>query len=83
MTLASITDTSTATTDIYIDTQHGNVPLTALYDAANNLLRLSKDGQRVVIQSHTDRGSLIITLTRVSMGNFKEDVNYSLAVPSK
>lgn len=69
--------------DIYIDTSQGIVPLTALYDAANNLLRMSKDGQRVIIQQHSASGSLIITLTRVSMGNFTEDIRFEIAHSSK
>jgi hypothetical protein len=68
--------------DIYIDAKQGTVPLTALYDAASNLLRLSQDGQRVVIQNHNGAGSLIITLTRISMGNLKEAINFELAGPS-
>jgi uncharacterized protein YhfF len=64
--------------DIYIDAKQGTVPLTALYDCANNLLRMSKDGQRVIIQNHSAKGSMIITLTRVSMGNFKEEVNFDI-----
>lgn len=68
---------------IYIDAKHGSVPLTALYDAANNLLRMSKDGQEVIIQSHAPTGSLIIRLTRISMGNFSEDIRFEFAQPSK
>lgn len=81
MTLATIhTDNGAA---IYIDAKQGSVPLTALYDAGNNLLRMSKDGQRVIIQSHSQTGSMIITLTRISMGNFTEDVTFEFATPSK
>jgi hypothetical protein len=69
--------------DIYIDTKQGTVPLTCLYDCANNLLRMSKDGQRVIIQNHSATGSVIITLTRVSMGNFKEEVNFEIQPVSK
>ncbi len=77
------TDIITAATDIYIDAKQGSVPLTALYDAANNLLRMSKDGQRVIIQSHSAKGRMIITLTRVSMGNFTEEVTFEFAPASK
>ncbi len=77
------TDIITGATDIYIDAKQGSVPLTALYDAANNLLRMSKDGQRVVIQNHSAKGSMIITLTRVSMGNFTEEVTFEFASTSK
>jgi hypothetical protein len=69
--------------DIYIDAKQGTVPLTCLYDCANNLLRMSKDGQRVIIQNHSAKGSMIITLTRVSMGNFKEEVNFDIPPASK
>lgn len=74
---------TTTQTAIYIDAKHGSVPLTALYDAANNLLRMSKDGQEVIIQSHAPTGSLIIRLTRISMGNFSEDIRFEFAQPSK
>ncbi len=77
------TDIITGATDIYIDAKQGSVPLTALYDAANNLLRMSKDGQRVIIQSHSAKGSMIITLTSVSMGNFTEEVTFEFASTSK
>lgn len=69
--------------DIYIDATQGTVPLTALYDAANNLLRMSKDGQIVVIQNHSKTGSMIVKLTRVSMGNFTEEVSFELVHSSK
>jgi len=72
-----------APTDIYIDAKQGSVPLTALYDAGNNLLRMSKDGQRVIIQNHATTGSMIITLTRVSLGNFTEDTTFEFAKSSK
>ena len=74
---------STPATDIYIDAKQGTVPLTALYDCANNLLRMSKDGQRVIIQNHSAKGSMIVSLTRVSMGNFKEEVNFEIPPASK
>lgn len=77
------TDIITGAADIYIDAKQGSVPLTALYDAANNLLRMSKDGQRVIIQNHSRKGSMIITLTRVSMGNFTEEVTFEFASTSK
>jgi hypothetical protein len=64
--------------DIYIDTKQGTVPLTCLYDCANSLLRMSKDGQRVIIQNHSATGSVIITLTRVSLGNITEEVNFEI-----
>jgi uncharacterized protein YhfF len=67
------------TADIYIDAKQGTVPLTALYDAANNLLRMSKDGQRVTIQNSNNAGTLIVTLTRISMGNFKETVDFRIS----
>jgi len=78
-----LTSGLTTSTDIYIDAKQGTVPLTALYDCANNLLRMSKDGQRVIIQNHSATGSVIITLTRVSMGNFKEEVNFEIQPVSK
>jgi hypothetical protein len=64
--------------DIYIDAKQGTVPLTALYDCANSLLRMSKDGQRVIIQSHSAKGSMIVSLTRVSLGNITEEVNFEI-----
>jgi uncharacterized protein YhfF len=78
-----LTSGLTTSTDIYIDAKQGTVPLTCLYDCANNLLRMSKDGQRVVMQNHSNTGSMIITLTRVSLGNFKEEVNFEPNKPSK
>jgi hypothetical protein len=78
----SVSPTNYAT-DIYIDAKQGTLPLTALYDAANNMLRMSKDGQRVIIQNHSAKGSLVVTLTRVSMGNFKEEVNFDIPPASK
>lgn len=77
-----MTQATTPAADIYIDAEQGTVPLTALYDCANNLLRMSKDGQRVIIQNHNNTGSLIVTLTRVSMGNFTEDVSFMLSTAS-
>lgn len=59
---------------IYIDARQGTLPLTALIDCGNNLLRMSKDGQIVIIQSHTNNMTLNIKLTRISMGNFAEEI---------
>jgi hypothetical protein len=69
-------------TDIYIDAKQGTLPLTALYDAANNMLRMSRDGQRVIIQNHSNAGSLVVTLTRVGMGNIKEEVEFMISKAS-
>lgn len=71
--LAPITDTNANA--IYIDARHGTVALTSLIDCGNNLLRMSKDGQVVIIQSHTISMTLTIKLTRISMGNFSEEVS--------
>ena len=60
-------------TAIYIDAKHGTLPMTALIDSGNQLLRMSKDGQRVIIQHRSDKLTLAITLTRVSMGKFTEE----------
>lgn len=59
---------------IYIDARQGTLPLTALIDCGNNLLRMSKDGQVVIIQSHTNSMTLNIKLTRIGMGNFAEEI---------
>lgn len=59
---------------IYIDARQGTLPLTALIDCGNNLLRMSKDGQIVIIQSHTNSMTLNIKLTRIGMGNFAEEI---------
>lgn len=69
-------------TAIYIDSKSGTLPLTTLIDAGNQLLRMSKDGQQVIIQHHSEKLTLVITLTRVSMGNFTESYSvdsYSLS----
>lgn len=59
---------------IYIDARQGTLPLTALIDCGNNLLRMSKDGQVVIIQSHTLTITLNIKLTRHGIGNFSEEI---------
>lgn len=65
--------TPTTCTDIYIDAKQGSVPTTALIDAGMNLLRMSKDGQRVIIQVHSAKASISIKLTRQGLGNFSEE----------
>lgn len=59
---------------IYIDARAGTLPLTALIDCGNNLLRMSKDGQTVIIQQHSISMTLKIKLTRHGMGNFSEEI---------
>lgn len=70
-------------TDIQIDSKTGTLPLTALIDAGNQLLRMSKDGQRVVIKHHATALILSITLTRVAMGNFTESYSAELVTARK
>lgn len=68
---------------ICIDAKSGTLPLTALIDAGNQLLRMSKDGQQVIIQHHSAKLTLVITLTRISMGNFTEAYSVENLAPSK
>ena len=63
------------TNAIYIDAKAGALPLTALIDCGNNLLRMSKDGQVVIIQQHSISMTLNIKLTRLGIGNFSEDIS--------
>lgn len=59
---------------IYIDAKAGTLPLTALIDCGNNMLRMSTNGQQVIIQQHSVGLTLTIKLTRLSMGNFSEEI---------
>lgn len=67
-------DDNTAKSAIYIDVNSGTVPTAALLDAAAQLLRLAKNGQKVVIQIHSNRLVVIYTITRISYGNLKEEI---------